>query len=79
MKKTVLIHATRIHGEIEEGKPYTSGRLYLGVYPDGAQVPAYTYVQKCRPDLVSKIAPETGKAVNLYFDQYKNVIGFDVG
>lgn len=78
MKKNILIHSTRIHGDFD-GKEYTSGRLYLGVYPEGAQVPNYTFIVKCPANVATDIKAYVGKPVKLYYDQFKNVVGFDVG
>lgn len=57
-------------------KPYRSGRLLVGKYEKGALSPAWVQVQKCSVDVATEFLKKTPCDAMLYYDNYKNVIGY---
>lgn len=61
---------------VYQDKPYRCGRLFVGEYKEKGLSPAWVQVAKCTPEIASELQKKTPCDVVLYYDNYKNVIGY---
>ena len=70
-----VLHAIVCEG-VYENKPYRCGRLFVGKYETGHLSPSWVQVQKTTPEIATELVKKVPLDVTLYYDNYKNVIGY---
>lgn len=72
----IIVNAFVCEGEYE-GKPYRNGRLVQVHYnKDTDKTPAWVSVAKASAEIAEEMRPITPLSATLYYDKYKNVVGY---